>query len=641
MFFLNLTFGQFAALFGAVSGAAVLLYLLDRSRRKQTVATLRFWVAAQQPPLVRRRKRIQQPLSLLLQILSMALLLLAIAQLRWGTRLATPRDHVLILDTSAWMAARSTGDATGRRTLMDDVRDRARAYVKAVPPSDRIMVVRADALATPATAFESDRRKLEDAIARSSPGATALYLDQALAFARQTQVLGSRRAGEIVFAGALRVAEGANQASRPAAIPNLRVLPVADNAENVGLRRMAVRRSATDPDVWDIYVAARNYGTAPQSVSVYLRFAGEPAGFRGITLAPGAEREATFAYRTRAAGVLEASLWPHDSFPGDDRAVLELPPEPNLRVTVYSDEPELLRPVLSAAARVTALFHHTAQYRADDTGLVILDRFRPPEPPKADAIWIDPPANGSPIAVRTRLQGAQFDRWCSDNPLCGGLRTRDLHLAATSVFESAPGDIKIGQVEQGPVIVARPGKTKTVVFGFHPAVSEMRYELATPLLFANILRWMAPHLFRRSALAAGSVGTVSADVDEDVRRPEDVRVQSEDGSALPFTLRDRSLHFFTGTPGTVRVTTSGGEMVYSLNLPQLWESKWEEPAGARHGIPVFRPTPGGATDLWPLLALLGAAGLVTEWFLFGQTHRRMARLRLPLSFIRPRARKVS
>ena len=79
------------------------------------------------------------------------------------------------------------------------------------------------------------------------------------------------------------MAEGSNPASHPAAIPNLRVLAVTDNAENVGLRRMAVRRSAADPDVWDIYVAARNYGTAPQSVSIYLRFAGEPAGFRGIT----------------------------------------------------------------------------------------------------------------------------------------------------------------------------------------------------------------------------------------------------------------------------------------------------------------------------------------------------------------------
>src|ERR1700690_741133 len=105
MYFLNLSLAQFLAVFGAVSATMVLLYLLGRSRRKQVVATLRFWVAAEQPTVVHKRKKIQQPLSLILQLVSMLLLLLAIAQLRLGTPRATAPDHVLILDTSAWMAA--------------------------------------------------------------------------------------------------------------------------------------------------------------------------------------------------------------------------------------------------------------------------------------------------------------------------------------------------------------------------------------------------------------------------------------------------------------------------------------------------------------------------------------------------------
>ena len=109
----------------------VALYLLDRSRRKQTVATLRFWVAAEQPTVVARRKRIQQPLSLLLQLISICLLLLAIAQLRLGSPGATPFDHVLILETSAWMGARAPRAGKPRpMTLMDEARRRARAYLR-------------------------------------------------------------------------------------------------------------------------------------------------------------------------------------------------------------------------------------------------------------------------------------------------------------------------------------------------------------------------------------------------------------------------------------------------------------------------------------------------------------------------------
>ena len=201
MYFLNLSLLQFLAVFGSISAISVALYLLDRSRRKQVVSTLRFWIAAEQPAVAARRRRVQQPWSLMLQLISMALLLLAIAQLRLGSPAQAGRDHVIVLDTSAWMAGRS-----GNRTLMDVARERARQYLKALPARDRVMLVRADGMATPATAFEVDRKKIEDAIAASQPGATALNLDQALVFARHVQGQDGRRVGEIAFIGPGRTA---------------------------------------------------------------------------------------------------------------------------------------------------------------------------------------------------------------------------------------------------------------------------------------------------------------------------------------------------------------------------------------------------------------------------------------------------
>src|SRR3954464_6004025 len=146
MYFLNLSVLQFVAIFGSVSAVSVALYLLDRSRRKQVVSTLRFWVSAEQPAVAARRRRSNQPWSLLLQLLSMALLILAVAQLRLGSPGQAGRDHVIIVDTSAWLAARS-----GIRTLIDLARERPRRYLNALPGRDRVMLVRADALTTPAT----------------------------------------------------------------------------------------------------------------------------------------------------------------------------------------------------------------------------------------------------------------------------------------------------------------------------------------------------------------------------------------------------------------------------------------------------------------------------------------------------------
>jgi len=629
MHLLNLTLGQFLALFGSVSAVMFALYLLDRSRRRQVVSTLRFWVSAEQPTVVARRRRIQQPFSLLLQLASMALLLLAIAQLRLGAPASAPRDHVLILDTSAWMAAR-TSSRTSARTLMDLARERARAYVAAVPARDRIILVRADALTTPATAFEPDRKKLVDAIADSQPGATALNLDQALAFARQIQQRSGRRAGEVVFVGTGKLAD-----REPAklGLRNLRFLSVPDAVENCGLRRIGVRRSTADSDVWEIYVSLRNYGAAPRTVTLALTFGPSvdgpgnlPAGSQRMTLAPGADRETSFQFRSTVRGFLQAQLLPHDAFPADDRATLQLPAQPALRVTVYSAEPDLLRPVLAASPQVAATFRAPSEYSAQGPGsLVILDRFHPPAPPLADSIWIDPPAGGSPVPVRARVSDAPLTHWLTDHPLGAGLRAKDVRLESASVFEAAPDDLKVAEVAEGPVIVARPGRPKIVVLGFHPALSAMRYELSTPLLYANLLRWMAPEIFRRWELTAGSVGAVKVPLDSDVR-PAGVRVLREDGNPAPFTLRGQSLEFFTGNPGTVRVLAGDREYVYSLTLPQLWESQWDVPTETRRGIPKFAAPLAEGTDLWQWLAMAGGAGLLAEWILYGRFRRRVARV---------------
>jgi hypothetical protein len=293
---------------------------------------------------------------------------------------------------------------------------------------------------------------------------------------------------------------------------------------------------------------------------------------------------------------------------------------------VYSAEPDLLRPVLAASPQVVATFRAPAEYNAHGSGsLVILDRFHPPAPPQADSIWIDPPSGGSPVPVRARVSDAPIAQWLADNPLSAGLRAKDLRLESASVFEAAPDDLKIAEVADGPVIVARPGKPKVVVLGFHPALSAMRYQLSTPLLYANLLRWMAPEIFRRWELTAGSVGAVKIPLDPDVR-PAGVRVLREDGNPVPFTLRGASLEFFSGTAGTVRVLAGDREYVYSLTLPQLWESKWDVPSATRRGIPKFAAPLREATDLWQWLALAGGAGLLAEWILFGRFRRRVARV---------------
>jgi hypothetical protein len=71
MNFINLGLGELLGLVGAISAGVVALYLLDRSKRRQIVATLRFWSTADVRTELKHRRRIQQPWSLLLPLVSL------------------------------------------------------------------------------------------------------------------------------------------------------------------------------------------------------------------------------------------------------------------------------------------------------------------------------------------------------------------------------------------------------------------------------------------------------------------------------------------------------------------------------------------------------------------------------------------
>lgn len=617
MFFLNLSLPEFLAILGSLSGITVALYLLDRARKKHIVASLRFFTAVEQPPVLKHRRRLQQPWSLLLQIVSLLLLLLAIAQLRFGSAVQSSRDHVMILDTSAWMSARS-----GQVRLIDQARAAARAYLRALPASDRLMIVRAGALATPAVLFESDRRKLQQAIDQTQPSAAPLNLQQAFDFAQQAQKLHAQRPGEIVFIGAGRTfRDDAQQVNPPA---NLRFIAINGPTEHSGLRKVNVHRATSDPDAWEAFIAVKNYGSRAQTLPLVVQYGGSPVGSHRFDLKPGAEESATLRFKTRAAGWLEARVLIRDPFGQDDRAILELPARKVVPVVVYSSEPDLLRPVFNAIPGVQTSFQPPSSYDSSGLkgGIVVFDRFAPPSMPSCDSIWIAPPSSQSPVPVRSTEEKVHLSRWQPDHPLGSGLRVKDLEFPTAQIFNTVPGDIAVASSDAGPLIVARPGAPKIVVFGFHPVRSGMKYELATPLLFANVVRWMQPDVFRSWELTASTVGTVDVALDSE---PDvnSIRVQTEDGVRLPFTVEGRTLRFFSDSPGIVRVLDGDRELVYSLTLPQPGDVVWK-PSHAKIGLPSQSPAAPAARDIWQWLALLGAAGLLADWMLYGRMQRRVA-----------------
>ncbi|NWF84998.1 MAG: VWA domain-containing protein [Bryobacteraceae bacterium] len=603
MFLFNLSWIEFSALFAILGGATVALYLLTRMRRRIVVSTLRFWQPAQQDLQQKRRRRIDQPWSLLLQLLALACLLLALAQPRWGSRGGAGLDHVQIVDHSAWSAARG---ASG--TLLDESRRQSLAWLNAIPREDRVMVVEASSLATPLTGFEEDREKIRGALLGLRPAATALDLAPAFDLAAQAQRLPGIRAGEIVYAGSGRTID-------PSALnapPNLRWLEVKDKPANTALSRVELRRSFADPERWEAVVAVRNDSSAPRQTPLTAGVGGALIHSEMLALPAQGETTASFAFRAGAAGWLEVRADSRDGLAADNRLSVELPGPHRTPIAIYTPEPALWQPLVESAPHLTAKFLAPEEYgRQIEAKALIIDRFSPSSSPKLPALIVE---GGARTVV-----GLSVSRWNTQHPATRGLRTRDLRLPAAVILTPGSVSTVLAETPPGAIALAEDtgGAPRVVRLGFPIAAPSLRFELSTPLLFANLLAWLAPDSFARQEILAVSPGAVSIELPEAFDRSR-VEVLNEEGARLPFTLSGRTLNFFAAEPGTVRVRCPNLEILSSLTLASASGQSWEPPETAPRGPNAAAASTPMPRDLWRLFAVLGAILLAIEWKLYGR-----------------------
>ena len=155
-------------------------------------------------------------------------------------------------------------------------------------------------------------------------------------------------------------------------------------------------------------------------------------------------------------------------------------------------------------SQLTTTFGPLSSYAPDvKADIVVLDRFAPPTAPQRHAIWIEPPPMGSPIPVKSSAKNVALLSWRADTPLGEQLRSQGLVLEQSQVLAPAATVMVVAQSAEGPLMAARDGAYKNVVFGFHPGRGAMRNELATPILMENVLRWMSPGAFRQWEVQAG------------------------------------------------------------------------------------------------------------------------------------------
>lgn len=615
---LNLALGQFLALFLPFAAFLVALYFYDRSRRRVVVSTLRFWPRRPAPAVRRRHRRIQHPLSLLLQLAALLLLLLAIADPRPDGSAGGSRQVVMLLDTSAAMAAPGAGGSP----LSDEARALALAYLDRVPAGDQVLLIEADGSPAVRVPFSTDRQRVREAILEAEVDWTALDLDAAFEAATGVLRLALDTPGaaladhpqesEVVYIGPGRFT---GPPARTGVLPSVRFLRTSAPQDSLGLLALRALADAEEPGKWDVTVVAWNYGEERRSPRIDFFFDGRPLGHRNLSMPPGQEAQLAFVLRTSRPGRLLARIGEPDAFELNNEAAIELPTERPAQLQVHATAGDSFAPLAASGARVEVSFVDGDEATPDDA-IHVFPRGGDPGQARRSVVFA-PPGTPTPLEELASVRDLPIEQWSASHPLATGVRDRELAPSRARVFRVGERDHVVASTARGPVIVAREGpRERLVAFGFDPSDAEIRNRLATPLLFANAITWLDTRAFRTESVEARIPGSLDFDAGGSSAAEIDVRLAS--GEAVPWVLADDRVRFYSDERGTYRVRTADRDHTVFLSQPHLAFQAWEPADGVSMGLPSTASGAGDPWIPWPLLAALAGVILLYDWKRFGR-----------------------
>lgn len=633
------------AVLAALPPAVAALYFLKLRRRPLVVPSTYLWRRSLEDLHVNSLwQRLRQNLLLYLQLLVLALAILALARPVWrGSRLAGDR-FIFLVDNSASMSA--TDVAPNR---LAEARRRVGELIDQLPAGAVGMLVSFADQARVEQTFTDNRRALRRALAGIRPTQQTTDLGEALRVAAGLANPGrvATEAQDMQVADALPatvyiVSDGQFPDVAGFSLGNLepRFIPIGSAAaENLGIVAFNTRRNAAQGGALEAFARVEFHGAAPSQAELSLWADGVLIDAQAVEVAPDKSASAVFALGQRDSGVLELRASPDDVLPLDNRAWTTIDPPRQVRVLVIGPGNEPLEFALQTrSSRELAEvrfegpeFLTTPEYaqRSLDGSfdLIVYDRTAPPTAPAAQAMyWGAIPPGGAWRAGEPLLP--QIIDADLSHPICQLLELWNIDLVEGFVVEPPVGGRGLVQCQAGPLVAIGPREGfEDLVLGFSlvngdKVNTNWPLRVSFPLFVLNVLRYFGPEE------EAGSTGA----------RPGQVVELSSQGAADRLTVVDpageaRDVRRAAGG----RFPFAGGELVgpytvreagrpprsFALNLFSPAESQLAAKAenSIRIGYVEVEARAGREAtprEAWKWLALAVLVMLLAEWYIYNR-----------------------
>ncbi len=647
----------------------IAMYLLRLRRTEQVVSSVYLWqrmvrdMEANAP-----WQRLRRNLLLILQLLFLVFLILALARPFTWAKGASGQALILILDTSASMAATDVSPSR-----LEAAKAQVRGLVDGQPDETRITLITAGDGARVLIASSQDRRGIHRAIDGLEVGAGGSDLTAALELA--SAIAARQPETEIVILSDGRV----NLPEHLALTGRVRYLPVGQSSDNQAISTLSLGPAPGNKEM-TAFAQVTNYGddTAQRRLTLYAD--GQLANAFDLEIAPGDQVAVVARGLPLETGILEAQLDGEDALPLDDRAWAVHRDEEPASITLVTDgnlfletglallpglEVTVIRPDDFEEGWKTGRLEDWEAENAEDgetrlpdfqssnlpaiqpSNLTIFDSYVPITAtlPAGNLLFIAPPRSTELFTVTGTLDQPLLRPVDAEDPLLAHVSLGEvgvldavqitLPLWARPVIAGDPsaGSEQVLNGNTTPLLFAGEVDDRRVaVLAFDLHRSDLPLQVAFPLLLANLSGWLAP----------GSGG--------------DLPTQVVPGTAVSLTLPPQAESATVSRPdgSTARLIPEGGRAVFAgTEQLGMYDVAWNpsqptisgsvegtETSQAHFAVNLFSPQesdvrpaetlPVLATgeegddersgqvrrEWWRALALIALALLLAEWLVY-------------------------
>jgi hypothetical protein len=488
-----------ALLLALIAIPIVIFYILKVRLRRVPVSTNLFWnqIFEEKPPKS-LWQNLRYWLSLLAQLLILALLVLAIADpiLSWQTKGA--RRVVLIMDVSASMQA--FDKAT---TRFDSAKQAAQRVLDGVREQDQVAILTAGTQPEVVLGMGNHVPSLRRAINDLQPVDTPANLGSAVELA--DQLLGDAPNGQVIVFTDQANPKNTKSDNEPKKATAVEYRAFGSNASNVGITQFQTRRSMVDAVGYELLVEVRNASDQPIQCRLEIELDERPVDIFPLKLQPNETWSRTLEKTSLEGGALKASLSKFETDQGEDRsknnkldvddiAWAILPDRVIQPVLIVSPGNLFLQKVFEANPLVRVTVQKEIPTAWPENTVVVLHKLIPDPLPSNPLFIIDPETNSSLFRVDGLIDSPLVTEQDKDSPLMTHVRLDNVMFPGTKKLTFLTQTAKpIASCVGGESLFATlsHGDKKAVVLGVNLEQSDLAFRTVFPILASNAIAWFS------------------------------------------------------------------------------------------------------------------------------------------------------